>query len=240
MKIKRELLYWPLGLLAWLSLLGFSQWRYNGTAMTELKFQYRDAATGYFSRADELRAEIFAQWPDLQEKPLGEINTALLEESLDAHPAIAKSEVFSTVGRRLLIELTENQPLARVMGSTSYYLLPGGAEMPLSPHYAAQVPLIDGVPDSATAQLMAEFLQQIKEEAFFADFIDALHLDAYGHWTLSPRRGDFKIELGAPEKLEQKMRRLRIFYQYGLAAEAMDSIAALNLAFENQVICRNK
>lgn len=172
---------------------------------------------------------------------LQEINIAMLEESLGNHPSIEKAEVYSLWTGSLQVSVKQHRPLARVVHqNTGFYILTQGQIMPLSPQYSADVPLVTGsVADSVLAPL-AGFWATVKNDSFFKDFFAGLSINNKGHWTLHPLYGNHKVELGLPHRLTEKLAKLQVFYTQAVTPQNLDSIKTLNLAYNQQVICRKK
>lgn len=170
-----------------------------------------------------------------------EINRHLLEESIENHPSIEKAEVYSTLSGAVRVKVYQPSPLARWMqDAQSQYLLPQGATMPLSNLYSAPVPLLTGAVQEEDLVSIADFFNALKGHAFFKDFFTGLHVTEAGTWILYPRPGSHRVIIGRPDALPIKLEKLRLFYLNATTPKNIDSIASINLSFEDQVICTKK
>lgn len=172
---------------------------------------------------------------------LAEINIGLLEESLENHPSIVRSEVYWSLRGELYCELWQHRPLARVrQADSAYYLLTKGEAMPLSPHYSAPVPHVTGALNDSVLIDIASFWEHVEGDAFFAGFFTGIERRKSGEWLLHPRPGHHQVRLGNPGKWREKLARLKIFYQTMVTPEYLDSLKTIDLRFQDQVICRKK
>lgn len=230
---------WSLGIVLLLVLAAFSSQKHD-----EVKYQNTDIQIDYnqkhyFVTKGEIDELVRSEYPYLDSILIREINITLLEETLDNHPSIRKAEVYSALDGILRIHVQQKQPLYRVHNSTrDYYIAEKGDTMKLSPNYSAKVPLVTGKLSAKSTHEVYEFFKGIKKDEFFGNFFTGIDVDENGDWTLFPKPGRHKVFLGAPENLDEKLRRLKIFYQSVIDKKNIDSIASLNLTYDKQVICK--
>jgi cell division protein FtsQ len=75
-------------------------------------------------------------------------------------------------------------------------------------------------------------------DEFLKAFIQQIHLNNAGDFILVPLIGDQKIVLGSARKLEDKLNRLKIFYQQGMPYEGWTKYETINLKYGGQVVCK--
>jgi cell division protein FtsQ len=240
MKLWQKIGLWTLGVIAWLVLLSSSQVAYRETLLTDFELSFENRKDRSFLSMEEMRVMVQNHLGDSL-KSLTEVNNALLEESLDNHPAIAKAEVYSKINGSLRVKLWQHDPLARVInGTASFYVLDGGNKMPTSQHYSKEVPLLSGsINDDDLAQI-ADFWQMLAEDDFYSNFFSALRCTTQKEWILYPSKGDFKILIGTATELRHKMAKLKVFYQNAPALKNINELKEIDLRFEGQLICRKK
>ena len=172
---------------------------------------------------------------------LEEINIQLLEESLDNHPSIKKAEVYSNLDGTVNIEIWQHQPLARLMtAKRSDYLINAGGLMPLSSHFTEQVPLVTGPLAFKQREAIARFWQLLARQEELKTIFSGLHCMADSNWILYPAKGDYQVELGTAENIEQKLENLKNFFKFSGKMKDIQKLESINLEFNNQVICRKK
>lgn len=238
MKAWQQISLWTLGILACFLLLANSQGAYRQVKMDHLHLSFENRRDKSFLNIREMEAQVYKILKD-SARQLSEINKAMLEESLDNHPAIRKAEVYSKIDGSLRIMLWQHEPLARVVQAKgSYYLLENGAKMPLSPHYSEEVPLISGALNEEDLKPMASFWKKLKTDRFYRNFFTGLECSKDKEWTLIPRQGRFKILLGKATGLEEKLTKLEVFYTKAPALKNINKLKEIDLRFEGQLICR--
>lgn len=211
---------------------------------TKLELKLNDVPSAKFIDAREMQRLFEANYPGAGDLRLGEINTAVLEESLENHHAIARAEVYSNLEGVVTLDLRPPNPLARVHDAQGrkYYLLEDGNKMPLSPLYAPPVPLLTGMVPDSMRQPLSGFWKKIASDSYFANRFSGLHLTESGDWILYTTEGDHAVEVGVG-RIFEKLAKLKIFYQQ--AWPALDKkekvlIDTINLKYADQVIISKK
>ena len=196
-------------------------------------------------------------------KPLNEINTALLENIINANPYVANTEVFSTIDGKIKIEVKQRRPVVRIVNvkDESFYIDDKGEFMPLSGEYTARVAVANGfIFDTESERRVTVYdgekkdtaikLSRIDEIFHVADYIyhhefwnaqiEQIYVNAEGDIELIPRVGSQNIVLGNSEKLEKKLNKLLLFYREGLNKTGWNKYKTINLKYEGQVVCTKK
>lgn len=230
---------WVGGFALLLVLGAFSQQRHRALQHQKLDIQIDYSTKQYFVTKSEVEEIIRQEYPFLDSMMCREINITLLEETLDNHPSIRKAEVYSALNGILNVQVLQKQPCYRVHNSMlDYYIAEQGDSMALSANYSANVPLVTGSVSVETKQKMFDFFHILERDQFFDNFFTGIDVDSNGDWLLYPIPGRHKVFFGKPENVEEKLRKLKVFYQKAIGTDNIDSIASLNLAFDHQVICK--
>ena len=80
----------------------------------------------------------------------------------------------------------------------------------------------------------------ILADKFWQNQVVQLNVLSDGTLEIVPRVGDHIVFLGAPVDIEGKLKRLEKFYKYGLSQAGWNKYSYINVAFENQIICKKK
>lgn len=168
-----------------------------------------------------------------------EINTFMLEETLNQHPHIAHTEVFSSLNGALHIVAKLRTPVARVFSDNhTYYLDQQGDTMPLSKRYSAPVILITGSVNAWERSKLMTLLGAIEGNSFFHERIIGVHVDEDGMAYLYPSRMNFRIRLGRGQEIEERLFNLEAFWKNALNTERAEKIKTLDVQYKNQVVCQ--
>lgn len=110
--------------------------------------------------------------------------------------------------------------------------------MPLSDHYSAPVPLVTGLYADSTLSALSDLFTKAKEHNNWNQNIAGVHLESASNWHLIENNFGHNIHLGEPSNWQEKFYKLDAFYRYGLDTSEAKKIKSLDLAYQNQVICR--
>ena len=182
-------------------------------------------------------------------KPLGQLNTRLLEQRLKKNcPYIEDVQVSYSLGGDLLVRLKQVRPIARLVRNLGrdYYLCANEAMVPVSNKFTARVLVIDG----ATTQLLKQdsvslerfqeayrLVTQISANDLLSKLIVQATVDNNGEYILYPQISRQQIMLGRPDNLENKLARLEAFYNKIIPAKGWDTYQKVSLKFDNQIVC---
>jgi cell division protein FtsQ len=198
-------------------------------------------------------------------QPKSTVNIPELENSLNSHAAIANAEVYITVNGEVKVEVKQRKPVIRIInaGGESYYLDSEGTLMPLSDKYTAKVIVANGVISEPYAKRYMYSIEQIGKDSSerinslldelyaMANYINAnefwtaqvqqIYINADKDMELVPMVGDQRIIFGDTTAMEEKFKKLLVFYQQGLNTTGWwDKYSTINLKFKNQIVCTKK
>lgn len=161
-----------------------------------------------------------------------------LENSVDSHPMIAKSEVSVGVDGMITVKVQQKKPVARVLdASGSFYVDVNGGKMPLSPDYTERVPILTGWEFFEAEKKALEVILAIQQDSFLQKNIVAMHMKPKGFIELESRLYGYKIDFGKAQRIEQKLSNYKAFYQKASKDTLLSKYKRINLTFSQQVVC---
>lgn len=185
--------------------------------------------------------------------PLQSIAADEMEALLEQDPFVYNAEVFLDVAGELRIEVTQRNPIIRIMkrDGSGFYIDEEGKKMPLSDKFSPRILIAtgniferfdgkDSLQSSVAKDLynLALFLNEDEESnMFWKAQIEQVHINSQSELILVPKVGNHEILIGNSEKLQEKFRKLMIFYKEGLSKVGWNKYKSINLKFENQIIC---
>lgn len=187
-------------------------------------------------------------------QPLELIDIEEIEEVLEQDIFIKDADVYVDALNKVHITIQQRLPIARVMDEqeeSSYYLDEDGARVRTSPKFTARVLVVTGkigryddnyqnIPHHRLGKVL-KLVQFINSHEFWKAQIEQIHLDHSGEATLIPKVGDHKVKFGQPNlMIEDKFRRLEVFYQDGLPVEGWNKFKTINLAFDGQIVAKRR
>lgn len=182
--------------------------------------------------------------------PISEIDVERVERVLEADPFIQDAEVYLDAKNQLHITLEQREPILRVIdkNNVNYYLDKEGKKMPLSENFTARVIVATGnIPphdpnflkrNKHTLKDIFELTNKLQSDEFYHHLIEQIHVSNNGEITLIPKVGKQKIQLGNLNKIDDKLWRLKVFYEEGMTKVGWNKYKSLDVRYEGQVIGR--
>jgi cell division protein FtsQ len=245
---------------AWI-LVGFADSEQNGMVCRQLLIRVDYGRSEVLVTEDEIGALIEAAAGRITGRSLRTINTSRIEQAVGQQPYVAGVEVYETFHGEVVVAVTQRQPLLRVISpSHDVFLGNEGVMFPVNPVHPVRVPVATGcIPDSAfqyrlfssrknridsinRSPILEDLLhiaRRINRDPFFRAQAEQIFVTPQGEYELIPKVGNQVVLLGNADDLEDKFRRLFIFYRKGLNQIGWNKYNYINLKYKNQVVCSN-
>ncbi|WP_294617736.1 cell division protein FtsQ/DivIB [uncultured Bacteroides sp.] len=193
------------------------------------------------------KKEVIAMLKKKDSNPIGKnldrIRTKTLEQILSKHPLIDEVECYKTPSGKLCVEVTQRVPILRIMSAKgeNYYLDNKGTVMPLDTKCIAHRAIVTGnVEKSFAMRDLYKFGVFLQKNSFWDAQIEQIHVLPGRNIELVPRVGDHIIYLGKLDDFEQKLKRVKIFYEKGLNKVGWNKYSRISVEFGNQIICTKR
>ena len=194
-------------------------------------------------------------------KPLGYLNTGVIERSIRKQPYVAKVSVFENNEGTLFIDVRQREPLLRIINNKyeSFYIDESGSLLPVNPNFSTRVLVANGfIHDSylknpgyqvnilalsdsiyydSLMTNLYKLAMYISHDTFLKAQIEQVYVNELGEFELIPRIGNHVILLGTADDLDDKFRKLIVFYRQGLNKIGWNKYNIINIKYKNQVIC---
>ena len=162
-----------------------------------------------------------------------------IESALNENDMVKRADVYVSLNGELGAKIVQRTPIARVSGETRYYIDEDGKPMPLSPVYSARVPLVTGKVDRSDLGAVHVLAHFIYHDSFLKKNVIGIHRSSDG-FELRFRTDQFLLVFSDLDKLEKKFNNFKAFYQKAAKDKTLASYRAVNLDFDNQVVCTKK
>lgn len=223
---------------------------------TQVDIDIQDEAVNGFISAQEVKARLNNHGIYPLKKPLAQVNTRTIEETLKQSPFIKNAECYKTEDGHVWISLTQRLPTLHVMAANGddYYLDDSNRIMPNS-HYTSNLIIATGNIDQWYARNYISYLAEaIMADKFWQNQIEQINVLPDQGIELVPRVGDHIIYIGQLPKTKYKaerkklvtdyanakMKRLKLFYKYGLSQAGWNKYSYIDVEFDNQIICKKR
>lgn len=257
---------WIILFAALLASLGFVKSESSHTSCKSIHISVSRPANHFFVYESEIEQLLLEKANFKIGSKLEDINIDVLEKIIRNNPFIANAEVYSTIDGEVHIEITQRDPIVRIINSLneSFYIDSKGEFMPLSNKYVARVPIANGfiydqyilgsiknleqISTAANEETNNLWLSDkiyllanyIYNHAFWKAQIEQIYLNEEKEIELIPKVGNHKILFGKISDLsdvEDKMNKLFTFYKEGLNRTGWNLYKTINLKYKNQVVC---
>lgn len=183
---------------------------------------------------------------------LKDLDVQSMEQIVKENKYVEDCKVYINNSRKIRMDVLQRQPLLRVINNNgvSYYLDQSGVKFPLTTSFTANVPVATGYIQYKLDSLGQPGPEEIHDLLKVCAFIEAddnlsslisqIVVDRSGEMELIPRTGNHTILIGKPDNLEDKFRRLLIFYKEGLSRVGWETYSQVNLKYRGQVIAKKK
>lgn len=160
-----------------------------------------------------------------------------IENQLRAHKMVFNAQLYSTISGKLVAEIFQREPVAKVVGKEVFYIDANGKKMPLSPSYTASVPLIRGNLREEHFREVSDAVAFLKAHPVYGEEILGLVevRDSWYHLLLSSQQ--LEIELGELKSLQSKMNNYSAFMIKAQKDVLLERYHKISLAFDGQVVC---
>lgn len=193
---------------------------------------------------EELRKELGY---DVDRLALKDLDLLLLERFFNNNSYIKNAEVFIDAHNVIVANITQKNPIVRVMGEDAdYYLDMAGDYLPISSVAAVRVPVVTGeigvfntaYREDEEGNLFKDIYTlalTIQNDDFLRILIEQIHIENSHKILLIPKLGKEKIIIGEVAELEDKIYKIKRFYKEGLTRVGWGKYAYLDLRNEGQV-----
>ncbi len=251
MKINYRQLYWFLFLLFVAGVLysGIRNKKYSTADGIEARVEPLPGGEKLISERDVRSALVRAFGTGIENTDMQSLEIDLMERTLEADPFVRNAEMYVDQNNTLHVEIEQREPVLRVLDNQggNYYLDGNGVKMPPSKNFAARVLVATGNVSPYTPEFREKRRSTLKDafhitevvnaDPFLSRFIQQIHVNNAGEFILVPLVGDQKILLGSARKLDDKLARLKTFYQKAMPYTGWQMYERINLKFDGQVVC---
>lgn len=230
-----------------LVLLVASSRHHSGITCKDVEVTIHSSGAGTYITKKEILDRIASRYPGLRKGTLlTKINLAQLETMLEQHLWIRQAELFFDNNHVLQIDIEERMPVARVfsVSGETFYVDDFGFRLPVNGKQIAYVPVFTGFPEVTYPLLQKDslLLMQVKDMGIYMlknDFwkaqIDQINIQD-NQMELIPKLGKHQILFGEGVQIEQKFKRLMLFYKRVMKYSGWNYYSSLDLRYDKQIV----
>lgn len=220
-----------------------------------LRVEIADSAVNSFVSQADIRRYIEKEYGQYIGMALDSIDLVRIEDIIDGRSAVNNSEAYVTRDGMLNVKVTQRTPIVRFQKHDGgFYADAEGFLFPLQRSYSSRVHVIDGdIPLKANSGYKG-MVEDPKEKLWLGKVLDLVNfmegskiwkdkivqitVSNGGELTLIPREGNEKFLFGQPVDIEDKFRRMELYYSCIIPEKGTDFYKSVSLEFDGQIVCK--
>ncbi len=202
---------------------------------------------------DDIKKKIYVSFDTLVGKKLIDINLVQIENMVNEIDFVANADVYTTITGKMNIRVTQRKPIVRIINASnqSYYIDQYGEVMPTNQGFPSRVLIANGfvknsysdtlnIQNNSVLAEIHKLASYINNDPFLKLQIEQIYVTKNREYEFVPKVGRHIIIFGGIEDMEEKFKKLVVFYHQGINNAGWNKYKSINLKFENQVVCSKK
>lgn len=241
MKSKWIILKILLGIIVLGFLVSFSVNRHISKNVEKINIKIDHETGRYFLNDSLVLSIISGKKNDINELSIGDLAIGEIEAKLNENTYVNEAQVYKDIDGELFIDIRQQVPIARVFtGNDEYYLTSNLTKMPLSNLYSDEVILVGGEIEENDYDGIYKMTEFLKADKLLKKHIIAMKKVNPNSFILLINNGNYYIEFGELENIEDKFENLKLFYDQYLGKVGLDYYKSINLKFNNQIVATKR
>ncbi len=226
------------------------------SAMTK---KSQEMCSGYEVNINGVNNHFFVNIPDvvniiekvagkgIKGKKIETFPLSAIEKKLMAEPWISDAELYFDRNNKLIVDVLEKNPVARVfrLNGTSFYIDHELHMLPKSGDKSARLPVFTGfesignvLPKSDSLLLgdICSLSLAIQKDSFITAMIDQVDILPNRTFVFVPKLGNQTIIFGDVKDMDEKLNKLKLFYNKVIPIRGWNAFHKINLSFKNQIV----
>ena len=245
----KNILIYSLGSLILISLISFRALRLSERKVSGIDIEIMNNQDFYLIDQFEIQALLDNEQSVVLGTNFDQVDIKLLERQVEENPFVAEIDIFMSVTGVLGAKVSQAQPIGRLMSSRGpdQYIDVTGKLLPMNTDYTARVPLISfaeypqwesNLGENDLGKQLMEFLIFINKDELWKAQIAQLVVSEENELTLWPQMTKQLILFGPADEIEEKFKKLKLFYKEVLPKKGWNTYSSINLKYKNQIVCK--
>lgn len=245
----KNILIYSLGSLILISLISFRALRLSERKVSGIEIEIMSDQDFYLIDQFEIQALLNKEQSVVLGTNFDQVDIKLLERQVEENPFVAEIDIFMSVTGVLGAKVSPAQPIGRLMSSRGpdQYIDVTGKLLPMNADYTARVPLISfaeypqwesNLGENDLGKQLMEFLIFINKDELWRAQIAQLAVSEENELTLWPQMTKQLILFGPADEIEEKFKKLKLFYKEVLPKKGWNTYSSINLKYKNQIVCK--
>lgn len=246
--VKRELKIAGV-VLAVLGLIAFTERMKGDVTIGDIKISIDNIHGNHFLDEEDILDLMNWDHENVRGASVSKIDFKAIENRIKKDPFIKDAQLYSDLKGNLIVNVELRRPIARIVRNDGPdgYIAEDGTIMPVSEKFTARVVLVSGgfvrqllqqknIYETEEGTKLINMINTIREDEFWNAQIAQLDVNGKGKITILPQVGDENIEFGKAEQVEEKFKKLKIFYKEILPRVGWNKYSRVNVEFKGQIV----
>lgn len=173
----------------------------------------------------------------IKDSSLKNIDVIQMEQNLEKNDYISNAEVYKDLNGRMIAEIEQYHPIARVLGNSSYYIDVNGDKKPLSHHYTEHVVLIFGDLNKENRKEIIDLIKRIDEDEILKNLVSEIHTGK-SVTSLKTVNLSADIRIDIHQNLDRQLFKLKVINSYLTGKKLEKQYKNIDLRYEKQAVCK--
>lgn len=213
-----------------------------------------DASSHGFINAKEVQKRLDQKGLNPKGKALAKISCRQIEETLMKTPFVKTAECYKTQDGTVTVSITQRMPVVRIKADNGadFYVDDQDCIMPNSSYTSDLIIATGNISKDFAVRYVSPLARTLMADDLCRNLFEQINITHDQGIELIPRLGNHVVYLGhipqsrlKTERLQiiqdfvkTKMKRLELFYKYGLSQAGWNIYSEISLEFDNQIICK--
>lgn len=211
------------------------------TICTVLRYDIADADERLYLSEEELNRLLRTQDAYPTGKPLSQVSLQRIEDVVKTNPMVRTAQCYTDPRGEIYVRLTQREPLLKVITTDDSYIVDTDRKrMPIRESIRDTMLIVTGKAGQQMATgSIADFAEWLQDNAYWQERIRYMEVRTPHYVRLLPTDGsEPAIVIGDLSGYRDKLRKLRVYYEHGVAESEKGKYRELDLRFEGQVVGR--
>jgi cell division protein FtsQ len=234
------------GLVLLFLMIVFIESSYRNQVVGNLHIKIANQADNYFLDSTGVKMLLInGKEEGFEKTTYRKLSIKAIETRIKANLFVQSCEIARNLRGDLFIDVQLSRPIARFIrvGKPDFYVDSLGKIMPISDKFTARTLLVtreknQSLPDFRVRDAgLIVLIKEIYKDKFLSAQVTHLHLNPKGEVTMYLQIGDQKIEFGKCRDIEEKLKKIKIFYHEILPLKGWQAYSKVSVKYNNQIIC---
>lgn len=208
------------------------------TVCSDITIKINDTSHGEYISSKEINRLLENKKLHPKGQLLSNVSTKKLEDEIKKHPLVDHVNCYKTPSGKVGVDIYQRIPLIKIYAQSTFYLDTKGAIMPSGTKSTKPLIIASGnISKEFATNDLYNFAKFLDQNPFWNDQIEQIYVVNQKNIELIPRVGDHTITIGALTQFEDKLDRLKIFYDEVLSKVGWNKYSNINILFDNQIVC---